>query len=204
MSKTYGFGPERNAMERVALDDVDPTAFGDGVLRRGLSEPLATEAVAVNYYTVPAGEELPSGLHTHSDQEELFIVLAGEAAFETLQAGVVTVEAGAAIRFAPGDYQSGRNDGDGELELVAIGAPKQTADTRIPFECPECGILGLRLDAGADGLVFTCPECDAVQQPAPCPACGADDLRATLNESEEPVAACRNCGASYDAPPLED
>jgi uncharacterized cupin superfamily protein len=191
-------------MERVALEDVDPTAFGDGVLRRQLSEPLRTEAVAVNHYRVPPGEELPSGLHTHCDQEELFLVLAGEAAFETLQAGVVTVEAGAAIRFAPGDYQSGLNDGDVELELVAIGAPKQTVDTRIPFRCPACGGQGLRLDSGPDGLAFICPECGAVHQPAPCPACGADDLRATLNESAAPVAACRDCGASYDAPPLED
>ncbi|MFB6360064.1 MAG: cupin domain-containing protein [Halobacteriales archaeon] len=191
-------------MERVALEDVDPTAFGQGVFRRALSEPLATEAMAVNHYRVPPGEELPSGLHTHLDQEELFLVLAGEATFETLQASAVTVEAGAAIRFAPGDYQSGRNDGAVELELVAIGAPRRTADTRVPFDCPACGVRGLRLDAGDDGLVFTCPACAGVQQPAPCPACDADDLRATLAETGEPVTACRNCGASYDAPPLAD
>lgn len=191
-------------MERVAIDAVGPTTFGAGVLRRQLSQPLATEAVAVNHYRVPPGEELPSGLHTHCDQEELFVVLAGEATFETLQAGVVTVEAEAAIRFTPGDYQSGRNDGMVELELVAIGAPKQTADTRIPFRCPNCGVRGLRLDAAGDELVFRCPECATVHRPAPCPACDADDLRTTLDSAGEPVAACRNCGAVYDGPPLED
>jgi hypothetical protein len=60
---------------------------------------VGTEHVAINHYQVPAGEGLPSGLHAHYDQEEVFVVLAGEATFETLREGEVTVGARAAIRF---------------------------------------------------------------------------------------------------------
>lgn len=190
-------------MERVSNVELAADELGDGTVRWSLAEPLGAAHVAINRYRVPPGGEFPGGLHAHLDQEEVFVVLSGEATFETLD-GEVTAGSDTAVRFAPGEYQSGRNDAEVDLVALALGAPRDTDDTRIPFACPVCGLFGLRLEAGGDGLGFRCPDCGVERTPAPCPACGSDDLRTTLDDRDEPVVACRACGATYDSPPLED
>lgn len=89
-------------MERTTVEDVAP---GDwrGTACRGFGAELATSRVAVNHYRVPPESGLSSGLHAHTDQEEVFVVLAGEATFETLD-GPVTVTAREAVRFAPREF----------------------------------------------------------------------------------------------------
>jgi len=147
-------------MEHVAIDDVEPSAFGNDVDCRRLSEPLGTTDVAINRYRLDPGERLSGGLHTHMDQEEIFLVVEGEATFETLEADV-TVGAGEAIRFASGEYQSGKNDGDEPLLVFALGGPKESEDVRVPQDCPECGNDNMRVMPGDDGFEFVCPECNA-------------------------------------------
>ena len=165
------------------------------------ADPLQAAHVAVNRYRVPPGAGLPGGIHAHADQEEVFVVLSGTATFETL-GGPVTVGPDAAIRFGPGEYQSGRNQGDVDLVVLALGAPRNTADTRIPFPCPACGVDGLRLETDGEPLRFGCPGCGAVHEPAPCPSCGSADLRTTIDEAADPVVVCSGCGSTYGSPPL--
>ncbi|MFC7046252.1 cupin domain-containing protein [Halobacteriaceae archaeon GCM10025711] len=198
-------------METVAIDDVEPDRFGAGVDRHVLSSPLGTTDVAINRFSVASGEELPAGLHAHADQEEVFVVLAGEATFETLvegadgrEAGEVTVGAGEAIRFAPGEFQSGRNDADTDLVVLAMGAPRDSEDVRIPVACPACGHEDVRLDAGGDRPTFVCPDCGDEHVPAPCPACGSEDLHTTLGADARVIVVCRECDAAFDEPPLRD
>ena len=131
----------------------------------------------------------------------MFVVLAGEATFETLD-GTVTVNDGEAIRFAPGEFQSGYNGGDDELVVLAAGAPRDTDDVRIPFACPDCGHDDLRFEPGSG--VFVCPDCGSEHVPAPCPDCGDDDLRATLGDSGLPVVVCGECNAAFERPPLAE
>lgn len=222
-------------MERVPVDDLDPRLPGPGVERRGLSGPLGTTRVAVNHYRVAPGEELPGGLHAHADQEELFYVLEGKATFETYEpgggpeaasgsaasseprggpgrtGGEITVAAGEAIRFAPGEFQSGRNDAESDLVVLAVGAPRDSEDVRLPVGCPECGHDGMCMDAG-DGVELACPDCGAERLAAPCPECGHEDLRVTLDDRATgsgeggrgtgTVVACSGCGASFDGPPF--
>ena len=147
-------------MEKVTIDDVEPSAFGRDIDRRGLSDPLGATDVAVNRYRLAPGERFSGGLHAHMDQEEVFLIVEGEATFETLD-DEITVGAGEAIRFAPGEYQSGYNDGDGELLAFALGAPRETEDVRIPRECPDCGNDNMRAIPGDDGFDLVCPECGA-------------------------------------------
>jgi uncharacterized cupin superfamily protein len=100
-------------------------------------------------------------MHTHMDQEEVFYVVEGTATFETPD-GETAVAAGEAVRFAPGDYQRGRNEGDGPVEALALGAPKGSTDVRVPHPCPECGDSeNVRAIPAEDGFEFECPECGA-------------------------------------------
>lgn len=201
-------------MERVAFADVEPEFLGSGGDRRGLSGPLGTTHVAVNRYRLAPGEGFPGGLHAHAEQEEVFVVVEGEATFETYaprddanrpdRGREVTVGAGEAVRFAPGEFQSGRNDGDGDLVAFAMGAPRDGGDVRLPLECPDCGRADVRLETDEGGPTFVCPDCEAERVPRACPACGHDDLRVVLGEGSRPVVACRGCGAEFEDPPVRN
>lgn len=181
---------------------VPETDAAGTVTTHDLTSALGTTDVALNCYSIPADEGLPGGLHTHMDQEEVFVVLEGRASFETLD-GDVNVEAGEAIRFAPGEFQSGRNGGNSDLRILAIGAPKRTEDVRIPAVCPACDHDNLRLDFGGETLTFRCPHCGSDHIPADCPNCGHTDLEVGLAEGSETAVVCQQCGARFDRPPLE-
>ncbi|MEF8876913.1 MAG: cupin domain-containing protein [Haloarculaceae archaeon] len=147
-------------MERVAVEAVE-TGDRPNATVRGLADELGTTDVAINHYHLEPGEAFASGMHTHVDQEEVFYVIEGEATFETPE-GETAVGAGEAVRFAPGDYQQGRNEGDEPVEALALGAPRESTDVRIPQPCPECGESdNLRAIPTDEGFAFECPECGA-------------------------------------------
>lgn len=205
-------------MELASFDDVDSPLEGVEVNR--LSNHLETEDVSINRYRLGPGESLPAGLHTHADQVEVFVVIEGRAEFEVLlppadsteaadtdglddYAGtVVEVAESDAIRFAPGDFQSGRNAIDDETVILALGAPRGTNDIRLPTACASCGAVPVRLALGGDEPTFQCLDCDAEHSPASCPECGEPDLRVTLGDESVTIVECPNCGAEYDEPPV--
>lgn len=166
-------------MEHVTIGDVDVGAFGQEIDRRGLTEPLGTSDLAVNHYRLDPGERLSGGLHAHMDQEEVFVVLDGEATFETPD-GDVTVGADEAVRFAPGEFQSGANESDEELTVLALGAPRDSEDVRVPQECPDCGNDNMRAVPGDDGFDLVCPECGVEK-----PAVGGGDDEVDTEENEQ-------------------
>jgi uncharacterized cupin superfamily protein len=195
-------------MDRISLDDVDASATpGDG-RSRCLTDALDLSNAAINHYRIPPGEGLPAGLHAHMDQEEIFVVLDGVAVFETMD-GERTVAPGEAIRFAPGEYQSARNGGgQTDLAVLAVGAPRDSEDVRLPAVCPDCEHGNLRIDTD-DGLTFVCPDCGESFVPDGCPDCGAPAMQMTLDAEQsgddpDPVAACQECGATFPEPPLSD
>jgi len=147
-------------MEKVSIGDVEPNAFGSDIDRRGLSDPLGTTDLALNRYRLDPGERFSGGMHAHMDQEEVFVILEGEATFETMN-GEVTVSEAEVIRFAPGEFQSGKNDSDGEVVAFAMGAPRDSEDVRLPQNCPECGHDNVRAIPGDDGFDLQCPDCGA-------------------------------------------
>jgi uncharacterized cupin superfamily protein len=188
-------------MKQIPISEVEPSTFGNDIDRRGLSEPLGTTDVAINHYRITSGEGLPGGIHAHMDQEEVFVIVNGEAIFETMDAKIV-VGAGEAIRFAPGEFQSGKNNSDDELVMFAMGAPRDTEDERIPIECLDCGHDDLRLSTGGTDLTFVCPDCGAEYVPQACPECGSDDMRITLDKNTQTIVVCHVCDAEFEYPPL--
>ncbi|WP_135851618.1 cupin domain-containing protein [Halorussus salinus] len=194
-------------MQRSVIHALEPTELGDNAEVRNLSAALAATDLAVNHYRIPPGEEFPSGLHAHGDQEEVFVVLDGAATFQRLgserdEAAEIAVEEGEVVRFAPGEYQSGRNAGDGLLAVLALGAPPDSGDVRIPLDCPECGHGYLSPDvseAGDAGVTLDCPACGAANVPQGCPDCGAE-MRVALGEGVETVVRCPDCGGAAESP----
>ena len=180
-------------MEKVTVADTESRSYGNDMDRRGLSDPLGTTDVAINHYRLGSGERL-AGLHTHMDQEEVFIVVEGEATFETLN-GKVSVSSGEVIRFAPGEYQSATNDSDDDILLYALGAPRGTEDWRVPLSCPECGHDNMRPEVTDGEHTLVCPDCDAELE-TNCPECGTDNRLVVLgDDGETPIDFCPDCGA---------
>ena len=165
-----------------------------------LSDALETTDVAIERYRLSPGEGLPGGLHTHLDQEEVFVVLAGTVRFETLAEPVV-VEAGEAVRFAPGEYQTGANEGDAPATVLAVGAPKESEAVRVPLSCPNCDYRGLAPEWQDGEVLLACGDCGAEHRTRGCPECEGEEMRVTSGgRSGETVVVCPDCGAECPEP----
>lgn len=144
-------------MEKVAFDEPANEARAADETH-GLSDPLSLSDMAINYYELAPGDSFSGGLHTHTNQEEIFAILEGTATFETRE-DTVDVAAEEAIRFAPGEYQEGRNESDGRVRALAMGAPQEDGETRSLFPCRECGAEYHRVEMEAEGMTLVCPDC---------------------------------------------
>lgn len=168
-------------MERIGFEAVDDASYDDlHADRRVLTEALGATELAIARYVLAPGDRLSGAVHAHPDQEEVFVVLAGEVTFETGRepdgSGTVRVGTGEVVRFAPGEFQSGRNAGDERAVVLALGAPRDAGETRVAripvlddydVECPGCGRGDLRFardgDVTDDDLV--CPDCGETLTP---------------------------------------
>ncbi|WP_458208500.1 cupin domain-containing protein [Haladaptatus sp. NG-SE-30] len=149
-------------MEKVTIEDVD-ARMSPADIRRGLSKPLGTENLAINYYELASGESFAFGYHAHEDQEEVFYIQSGSVTFET-EDGDVAVEAGEVVRFAPGEFQQGVNEGDERVVALALGAPRESDLVEMRRECPDCGERTpntIEMAESKDALVTRCLGCGA-------------------------------------------
>jgi uncharacterized cupin superfamily protein len=124
-------------MERVSTDAID-NMFAPADVKRAVSDALEATNLALNYYELAPGDRFGVGYHRHPTQEEVFYVIEGTATFET-DAGDVEVGPDAFVRFAPGEWQVGRNDGPERVRALALGAPKESPETEMLRACPDCG-----------------------------------------------------------------
>jgi uncharacterized cupin superfamily protein len=153
-------------MEHVDVDDID-NWISPADSKRSLSKALATEHLAVNHYELAPGDAFSFGYHRHETQEELFYVIEGEATFDT-EDGTVSVGAGEAVRFAPGEWQHGYNGGDDRVVALALGAPADAGETEIIRRCPDC-------EARRQVHIESVNDREALV--AVCEACGAETVR---------------------------
>lgn len=156
-------------METVTIDAVEPDPEGESEIdRRPLAEPLGTTDLAVNYYALDPDESLVGGLHAHMDQEEVFVVLEGTVSFETTSDPAVDPETVAvgpreAVRFGRGEYQMGYNAGDEGAVVLALGAPEESTQGRVPRTCSDCGDSEYQDTVVVDEqLRVQCPSCEAI------------------------------------------
>jgi len=152
-------------MKKVSLDDVQvqTNPVADQSIRKPVSQALGTTDFAFNYFDLQPDESFSGGMHRHHDQEEVFYVIEGEATFETPDDEHV-IETDEAIRFEPGEYQTGYNSGDGPLRGLAMGAPGARHDwdqiDALLF-CSECDEETDHAMSVTDGgrFEFECRDC---------------------------------------------
>lgn len=124
-------------MRHVTLSELD-SRMGPADVTYALTDALGAANVALNYYELAPGDSFAYGFHAHADQEELFYVQSGTVTFR-LADEARAVSAGELVRFAPGEYQRGVNEGDERVVALAMGAPQDAGETDLRRECPECG-----------------------------------------------------------------
>lgn len=149
-------------MEKATIDELD-NWMGPASVKRPLGKAIGTEHMGMRFYELEPGESTAFGYHAHENQEEVFYVVEGELTFET-EDGEVSVGEGEAIRFGPGEFQRSRNDTDGRVRTLGIGAPADPGELTLLRECPECGErTDQEIDSTDDGsaLVTLCVECGA-------------------------------------------
>ena len=140
-----------------------PNAPNPTTAKKEVDEALGVEAFGFNVYTVAPGERVPWGFHSHPRHEELFYVLDGVLTVDTPE-GSMVVEAGEALYVPPGHPNRAHNAGDVVVELVAVGAPKETDEAVIAERCPACGeVTGRESERTDDGdtVVLRCDGCGA-------------------------------------------
>ncbi len=101
---------------------------------RKLGDPAGLSSVAINRFRAAPGEQIPLAYHFHETQEEAFYVLSGTLAVETPER-TYEVESDELFAVAPERPQRAYNpvDADGEVVVLAIGAPAVDADA-VPFD----------------------------------------------------------------------
>ena len=103
------------------VEDMAPKfGYSPGLESRFARKPLALEKSGLGYYKIAPDFDTPFG-HTHSEQEEVYVVLNGSARAKVGDK-IVEMKQWDAIRVAPGAWRSLAGGPDG-AELLALGAP---------------------------------------------------------------------------------
>jgi mannose-6-phosphate isomerase-like protein (cupin superfamily) len=147
-------------MEKIRVEDVD-SVIQPATVMRPLTEPLGTTDIAINYYELEPGDSFAYAYHVHEIQEEVFYILAGTATFE-IEGGSISVETGEVIRFPPGEYQRGTNEGDERVIALALGAPLEYGEQEKLRECSPCDERTphrITSVAGGDTRATICKNC---------------------------------------------
>ena len=150
-------------MERVTIEGIE-AVVDSATIKRPLTDALNASHLAINYYELAPGDSFAYGYHMHESQEEVFIVQAGTATFET-EEGEIPVEEGEVIRFAPGEYQRGINRGSDRVEAIALGAPQETGESEIFRHCETCEKptpQGIEWTEDRNAKRTRCTECDEI------------------------------------------
>ncbi|AQL42959.1 cupin [Halorientalis sp. IM1011] len=149
-------------MDRTTVDDVDDR-MSPADTKRKVGDAIGATDMALNYYELEPGDSFGFGYHRHSDQEEVFYIAEGTVTFET-EDGEIEATAGECVRFEPGEWQLGTNEGTDRVVALAMGAPKEMGETEMLRHCEDCGgrtEQDLELTDDRDAILTICVECGA-------------------------------------------
>lgn len=84
---------------------------------------LGVESFGMNLVELQPGESIPEHDETGRDQEEVFIVVEGDAII-VIEGEDHPARAGTYVRFEPHVRRTARNDGEGTVTLMMVSAPR--------------------------------------------------------------------------------
>jgi mannose-6-phosphate isomerase-like protein (cupin superfamily) len=92
----------------------------------------------IHCYAPKGGE---NGLHAHTDEDHVFVILQGEAQFYDLDGPLPVIKKHQALMLPKGCFYSFENSGDGPLVLLRFGAMEKnwTGDRLDPNGKPLAG-----------------------------------------------------------------
>jgi quercetin dioxygenase-like cupin family protein len=106
---------------RTDVEDMAPKfGMGDGIEARFGRKPLGLEKSGMSYFKLGPDYKLPFG-HTHSEQEEIYLLVSGTARLKLDEEEVELNELDA-VRI-PSGVMRGMAAGAEGAELIAFGAP---------------------------------------------------------------------------------
>ena len=102
------------------VEDMAPTHGLDGIESRFARKPLELEKSGLSLFRMKPGFRLPFG-HTHSEQEEVYLVVEGSAVMKVADEEI-ELDTWDALRVGPGVWR-GMQAGPAGGTVVAFGAP---------------------------------------------------------------------------------
>jgi mannose-6-phosphate isomerase-like protein (cupin superfamily) len=105
---------------REDVQDMAPRFGMEGIESRFARTNLEMEKGGVSYFRLDPGFRAPFG-HTHSEQEEVYVVVSGSARV-AIGDDVIDLAQFDAVRVAPGAWR-GMEAGPDGVEVIAFGAP---------------------------------------------------------------------------------
>jgi quercetin dioxygenase-like cupin family protein len=93
---------------------------------------LGAEAFGFNVVDIEPGGQIPEHDHTGDNQEEVFIILDGQATM-VADGEEHDAPAGTFCRYAPQVSRTIRNDSDGTVRALLIGVPVDSGYQRMPW-----------------------------------------------------------------------
>lgn len=105
---------------REVEDKAPQFGFAPNLESRFAREPLGLEKSGLSHFRLAPGFRIPFG-HTHSEQEEIYVVVSGSGRIR-LDGEVLDLEQWDAVRIAPGTWRNLEAGPEG-AEVLAFGAP---------------------------------------------------------------------------------
>ena len=112
---------EFTVVNLLEVEDQAPKfGYAPNLESRFARKPLGLERSGLSHYRIAGGYRIPFG-HSHSEQEEVYLVMSGSARVK-LDDDVVELGEWDAVRIPPGAMRAFEGGPDG-AEILAFGAP---------------------------------------------------------------------------------
>ena len=93
---------------------------------------LGAESFGFNVVDIAPGGQIPEHDHTGDDQEEVFIILNGDATI-VIDGDEHDAPAGTYVRYAPDVKRTIRNNSEGFVRALLIGVPMNSGYQKMPW-----------------------------------------------------------------------
>jgi quercetin dioxygenase-like cupin family protein len=114
------------------IDDFEEMEGSGGATWRLARKTLGAEAFGFNVVDIEAGGQIPAHDHTGDNQEEVFIILEGDATMVT-DGEEHEAPAGTFCRYAPEVNRTILNKSDGNVRALLIGVPADSGYQQMPW-----------------------------------------------------------------------